>query len=184
MIVNDGSNSNVLDEDASSIVEHSCSGESGTTSHINSSGNNEAQQHPQFSSKESKVVNRLRIFVFLALFLAAMVVSVIVYIITSNSQHHEFRIQYEGMSGQLINAFNDIVTEKISVVGSLRVSLMAHALDNDQGWPFVTLSSFQQRAETVRRLSNSYYLGTYPVVEESVKSDWEKYVAMEAPAWM
>jgi hypothetical protein len=184
MIVNDGSDRNVLTEDALSIVEHSCSGESGATSHINNSSNTESQQRPQISSKESKVVNRLRISVFLALFFASMVVSVIVYIITSNSQHHEFCVQYEGMSGQLIHAFNDIVTQKISVVGSLRVSLMAHALDNEQGWPFVTLSSFQQRAETVRRLSNIYYLGTYPVVEESVKRDWEKYVAAEAPAWM
>jgi hypothetical protein len=182
-MLNTDRNPSAIPEDAeSSIIDRSSSGGASCTTHTAPGNNNE--NIPGIASKESKAVNQLRVIVFAVLLLAAMLVSVIVYLITSTSEEHAFKVQYEGMAGQLIDAFHGIVTQKLSVVGSLRVSLMAHALDIDPGWPFVTLSSFQQRAETIRRLSNSVSIGTYPVIEESKRSEWEKYVATEAPKWM
>ena len=116
--------------------------------------------------------------------------------IASTSEKDDFETQYYGMSRQLIVAFNDIVVEKISVLGSLRVSIMAHALDwnrqqqqllnttNVISWPFVTISSFQQRAATVRKLSSSLYIGFYPVVEGYQRTEWESYSAKEKNVWM
>jgi hypothetical protein len=141
-------------------------------------------RRPEIAVKESKAVNQLRIIVFFVLFVAAMIVSILVYMITSRSQQNEFKVQYDGMSQQLIDAFYDIMIHKVNVIGSLRVSLMAHAIDNNVQWPYVTLSSFQQRAEAVRQLSNILYVGLCPIIEESQRNTWETYVAKEAPKWM
>ena len=51
----------------------------------------------------------------------------------------------------------------MEAAGSLVVALVAHGQDVGN-WPFVTLSSFQQRAHTVKDLSGALYLGFNPVV--------------------
>lgn len=43
--------------------------------------------------------------------------------------------------------------------------MIAHGVDSETGsWPFITLSSFQQRATTAKDLSNFLYVGFNPVV--------------------
>ena len=154
-----------------------------------SSGQNEEPKEVSdlgMSHRESKAVKQLRVAVFCALLAAAIIVSVIVYVITKMGETNEFETQYDGMSGQLITTFNLIISQKLSVLGPLRVALMAHAIDREgqTAWPFVTLSSVQQRAATSKRLSNSFFVGVYHVIDDSNKLEWEEYVATEGPKWM
>jgi hypothetical protein len=149
----------------------------------------------ELADKESQGVKKLRYLVFLALFLAAIVVSFIVYLITSSSQQREFEAQYAGMANELVKTFQDIATRKLSVLGSLRVTLMSHVLDMEKSanngnglaliaWPFVTFPSFQQRAASVRKLSKSLYIGLYPVIYERDRSKWESYSASNKNIWL
>lgn len=56
----------------------------------------------------------------------------------------------------------NIATEKMAAAGSLVVAIVAHGIALDDSWPFVTLSSFQERAATVKRLSGALYIGIDP----------------------
>ena len=190
------SNSVLQAVDEEIAIECDDQASSKTESNIDNSEGKSSNEliHPEIAAKESKVVNKLRILVLFVLFLASVLVSVIVYLITSISQKNEFVAQYNGMATQMINTFNGIATQKISVLGSLRVSIMAYTLDqksalngnssSSRNWPFITVSSFQQRAATVRTLSNSLYIGLYPVVEEIHRDEWESYSAINKNLWM
>jgi hypothetical protein len=138
----------------------------------------------EFSKKESVAVNRLRLLVFGVIMVAAVSISAIVYIITKDGEDKEFESQFHGMSEQLVSTFEGIISYRISVLGGLRVSAISHAMDNNNSWPFVTLSNFQQRAATSKRMSKSVYVGIHPIVEENNRAKWEEYVAQEGLGWM
>jgi hypothetical protein len=141
-------------------------------------------EQKEISQKESRSVNQLRSVVFFALLAASIVVSVIVFLITSTGEKNEFESQYDGMSNQIITTFHEIVTRNFGVLGALRVSLMAHGIDHETPWPYVTLSSFSKRVASVLRLSNTLYLGVYPLVKELQRVQWNEYVQVEGKKWM
>ena len=54
--------------------------------------------------------------------------------------------------------------QKMEAAGSLVVAMVAHGVDHKREWPFIALSSFQQRSSTVRGLSGALFLGFLPKV--------------------
>ena len=52
----------------------------------------------------------------------------------------------------------------MEAAGNLIVAQIAHGVDHVLPWPFVTLSSFQQRASAARHLSGVLHLAMMPVV--------------------
>jgi hypothetical protein len=69
----------------------------------------------------------------------------------------------------------DIANEKMGAAGSLVVAIVAHGLSVQDSWPFSTLSSFQERASSVRKLSGALYIGLNPLVTEADRKVWEYY---------
>ena len=61
------------------------------------------------------------------------------------------------------DAFLSIARDKMGAAGSLVVALVAHGIDHTRDWPFVTLSSFQQRALTAKRQAGALRIETNPV---------------------
>lgn len=130
------------------------------------------------------MVFRLRVLVILVLLMAATAVSVVVYLITRNAQKDEFEIQYEGVAEKVVESFTDIV-KKMGAISGLGVAACAHAVDNaETDWPFITLSSFQQRAGNARTLSGTLYVSINPVVTQDQLPQWEQYVLGENSNWM
>ena len=68
-----------------------------------------------------------------------------------------------------------IATEKMQAAGNLVVAMVAYSQDSDSSWPFITLSSFQERAATTKDLSGILYLGANPVVSRENRLAWENY---------
>ena len=68
--------------------------------------------------------------------------------------------------------FHNIATDNMQAAGSIVVAMVAHGKDHKTSWPFVTLSSFQQRAATVKDLVSistlTYRKNRSPIVLESV----------------
>lgn len=145
---------------------------------------NKSSANQEIGAKESTTVNRLRLVVFLVLLIAAILVSLIVYFVTSNGEESEFVSHYNGLVAQMKREFHGIVNQRFSAIGSIRVALIAHAVDHGESWPFVTLTKFQERASTARKLSGSSCISTFPLVKESERHEWEKFVAEEGPYWM
>jgi len=63
------------------------------------------------------------------------------------------------------------------------VALVAHGLAMENEWPFVTMTSFQERAATIMKLSGALYIGITPLVTRENRAKWENYSNGEAAAW-
>lgn len=53
--------------------------------------------------------------------------------------------------------------------------MTAHGIDHGKSWPFVTLSSFQERAATIMDSSGVLYVGFNPIVYQADRTKWENY---------
>ena len=63
----------------------------------------------------------------------------------------------------------------MQAAGNLVVAMIAFSEDSESPWPFITLSSFQERAATTKDLSGILYLGMNPVVSREQRLAWENY---------
>jgi hypothetical protein len=137
----------------------------------------------EFASKVTKNVNRLRLIVVALLVIATVAVTFTVYHVVRNGQKTELETRFMGIAGRVVDAFYAIPNDKIGPLGSLRVAYTAQAEDNSSSWPFVTLTSFQQRASFVRSLSESLHVSLLPLVHENDRLKWEQYVP-KTQGWM
>jgi hypothetical protein len=123
-------------------------------------------------------------FVMIILLLAAVGVSIAVFLITKSSETEEFENQYEGAAEEIVESFEGII-EKVGTISSIGVEAISHGMDRpDVRWPFITLSSFQQRLSTARILSGALYVTISPLVSDGERYEWEKYVVGEQSDWM
>jgi hypothetical protein len=92
---------------------------------------------------------------------------------------------YPGAAKVVLETFTDIVETKFQAVASLGVALTAHEIDHSsQQWPYVTLSSFQQRVATTRKQSGALWVHLNPIVRTDQREDWENFASGESSVWM
>lgn len=178
----------------------------------------QGEEKVNLAKNETQAVFRLRLLVFLVLFLASVTVSVIVYMVSADAQKEEYEGQFKGASKKVLESFNDIVDTKLGAVSAMGVAIIvsydvvvcwdmtskeqnwrlssnisarpsfnnmqAHGVDHERSWPFVTLSSFQQRALTARVQSGALYVHINPVVELFETADWENFTTSKEAYWM
>jgi len=80
-------------------------------------------------------------------------------------------------------SFRGIAHDKMGAAASFVVALVAEGETSRQHWPFITMSSFQERAATIRKLSGALYVGFAPVVTRENRAAWEEYSNGEAGNW-
>eukprot|EP00977_Amphora_coffeiformis_P026278 scaffold25307_cov168-Amphora_coffeaeformis.AAC.11 len=123
-----------------------------------------SDESSKFVKRESRHVFYLRVIVLLILFSASAAISLVVFFVTDAGEMESFESQYYAAADKVTENFHAIATDRLQAAGSLIVAMIAHGQDHTKTWPFVTLSSFQQRASTVKDLSGVLYLGFNPVV--------------------
>jgi hypothetical protein len=133
---------------------------------------------------ETNAVFRLRLLVFLVMLLAAIAVSVTIYFITSGAEQDEFESQFDGAASKVLETFNNVVEQKVAAISSLAVAIIAHGIDHSRDWPFVTLSAFQQRSSTARKLADALFVTISPIVSDENRKEWEDFVVTEDSYWM
>ena len=138
----------------------------------------------ELAQRETSAVCRLRLAVVFVLFMAATGVCFIVHFITTKSETYLFDAQFNGAASKLLESFQIFADEKMEAIGALGVAYTAHGLDHDSEWPFVTLSAFQQRATSTRKLSNALFVTVAPYVSDAQQIQWENFVAGNDSAWM
>jgi hypothetical protein len=164
------------DEDVVSIGDPSSGGSRQTNG-----SDKEVQE--DLSKNETRGVFRLRVLVILVILSAAAVVSVVVYVSTKQGELDTFESQYEGASTKVLEAFEDIVLSKLGAASSLAVATIAHGVDHFRTWPFVTLSSFQQRSSTALKGSKGIFSALLPLVTAVDREEWERFV-IEDGSWI
>jgi hypothetical protein len=192
----DASLQEVSEEDsrsASSNIEKSsgtdASGNGSTTESRRTGTSEEDAQHIKnaLARQETKQVFRLRVLVILVLFAAAASISASIYMIIQNANMEEYQLQYEGTANKLVDSLQDVLAEMAAISG-IAVATTADVLqfysNSNESWPFVTMSNFQQRAGSARRISGAIYVSINPIVQSNKLSDWERYVLSDANSWM
>jgi hypothetical protein len=117
--------------------------------------------------------------VLLILTLVAVGVSVLVYFITKKTYNEEMYSEYDAASSRLLDAFDAIRTDRIATLASLAIAAIAHGVDHSRDWPFVSLSSYQQRAFVAKLNSGALQVSIVPFVPEDNRSAWEEYIVSD-----
>lgn len=148
-------------------------------------GSSEPEQPPtssstfEFAKKETQQVSLQRLLVIVALCVAALAISLVVYFVTSAAEDYEFEAHFKGGAEQIVASFEQIMQEKMGAVGSLCLALTAHgkatADAGETSWPWVTMDSFQERAASARILSKVLHMSLVPLVTKENRAAWEDY---------
>jgi len=173
-----------LSDGHSSSQEGASSKTEGSKTSSTGSGSAVHTNKERLGQAETNAVFRLRLLVFLVMLLAAIVVSVTIYLITSGAEQDEFESQFDGAASKIVETFQNVVHQKVAAISSLAVAIIAHGVDHSRDWPFVTLSSFQQRSSTVRKLADALFVTISPIVSHENRKEWEDFVALDDSYWM
>ena len=138
----------------------------------------------QFAKKENKAVLRLRLLVFDFLIVATIAISLIVYFTTTGAERNEYENQYESASQSVIQAFHDIASDNLAAAAGMGLDIAVHGEESSTGWPYVTLSRFQERTATPMSQSGALYLQVNPMVSLDNRQEWEQYTTGEDAQWM
>lgn len=133
----------------------------------------------QLAKKETEYVNRQRWLVLVILLCAGVGVSVLVYFLSKQSFEDEMEAQFQSASTRLTDAFEAIRTQRIATLASLAIAAIAHGVDHSRDWPFVTLSSYQQRAFTAKLNSGALQVSIIPTVPDAERTSWEEYIVSD-----
>jgi hypothetical protein len=143
----------------------------------------------KLAKQETNKVDVSRALVLCILVLSATAISIVVYYISRNAEIDQVNTQYEGVASKVLDSFQTI-TNKIGTINSISVAATGHGIQSVDSnsssirWPFITLPSFEQRSTAVRALSSSLYLAIHPIVTDTTRDDWERYVVSKNNAWM
>jgi hypothetical protein len=161
-----------------------------TEDQSSSTGSSSSNGSRMFSAAESRQVKKIRALVYFVLFLAGAAVATVVYFTTIAGENHTFESTFNGMCEQLHYVIHEITHGKIGSIGSIRTAYVSTAIDNmhlnsnhpnetslSSSWPFVTLSSFQERANAAKTLSGGIRLTFHPLIDDANHIQWERYVA-------
>lgn len=143
------------------------------------------QRNIEIAARETSVVFRLRLLIFAVLLIATAAVSGLVYVVSDQGYQRQYKVQYDGAAQQVHDAFFDILDSKLRPLASMAVAATAHGVDHNLAWPFVTLSSFQQRAASARSHKGVWSIWLCPTVSVDDREKWEnEYVTGENAQWM
>jgi hypothetical protein len=80
--------------------------------------------------------------------------------------------------------FHKIATVHLKAIGTLAMTATDHGLQSAprRRWPFIALTSFERRANTVKDLSGALSVTLCPIVRAYDRRTWEKYVTVSDDA--
>ncbi|CAB9528064.1 Receptor-type guanylate cyclase gcy [Seminavis robusta] len=124
---------------------------------------------------ETRMINILRLVVFILLFSAATFVCVTVYVFLKMEEEQTFEEQFYDLAFRLVEGFHSNSKLRVQVVDMLSISLTSSALATDQVWPFVTIRDFEAQATAARSVLGASFIGVYPRVIKELRRPWEEY---------
>jgi hypothetical protein len=170
---------NAYDDDSCASERYSFSSESRACSVVEGASPSEnSDEKLNIAVKETRAVFSQRIVVFGVLFIAAIVVSTVVYVVTSKSERDSFKRQFQGNAAKVATSFNQILEQKLTAIGSVSNAYTAfvHSHDNVE-FPFVTMPDFSEQIAQALRLSGAIAIYFIPLVTDGKRAEWEAYTA-------
>jgi len=141
------------------------------------------QERRKLGRRESLAVVTLRVILFLVIFVAAALVSSMVYFYVAQDQNKDFVDSFERHAQRLISAFTEQLVTKLGVVDSLAVSIASFAAATNSVFPNVTVPDFSIRGSNMRVLSRGIRIEWLPLVTDETREGWQAY-ANENKNWL
>ncbi|CAB9500805.1 Receptor-type guanylate cyclase gcy [Seminavis robusta] len=127
------------------------------------------------SKKDLKAVWRLRCGVTIVLLGTASAVCALIYSITATGDDEDFEAQYRTNAVKVVQSFEAVLT-KITIISQLAIAVTAEGIQQQNNWPFITLSAFQERARAAMDSSQALYVSINPLVTVDHLEQWEEFV--------
>ena len=127
------------------------------------------------AASETKLLNVLKLLIFLLLVVVTVLVSIGVYNLTKDDEETRFRDHVMLHSHRITDAFHEAILRRLAALNGLATTVTSCALATNQQFPFVTVPDFEVRGSDVRVQSDSFAVQYMPVVNDSVREDWEAY---------
>jgi hypothetical protein len=124
---------------------------------------------------ETLVIMRLRQAVMIALALACVVVSSVVYSSSTSTESSAFHKDFQDASDKVLDVFPEKVQLKLGAIDGLALDLSSYARGTNVTWPLVTLPDFDMRGGSTRSLADALSIMLLPVVSEETRTSWEEY---------
>lgn len=138
----------------------------------------EAEEEPtreDIAVDETLAITRLRQAVFIALALASVVVSAVVYSSAKHTESSDFHKGFSEASDEVFDSFQEKVQQKLGAIDGLALDLSSYARGTNATWPLVTLPDFDMRGGSTRSLADALSIMLLPVVTEETRTSWEEY---------
>jgi hypothetical protein len=126
---------------------------------------------------ETRAVRRLKALFLSLLALLALTVSVVVYQYVTRSERAEFETSFHDDATKLLASFGAALEKTLSSADAFAVSVVSHANETGQQWPYVVMPNFAIRAGKVRDSTNAFIVNLYMYVKDEERAMWENFTA-------
>jgi hypothetical protein len=138
----------------------------------------EKEEPPQVTAignKESRDINRFKIFVILILLTVAIVASTCVLVFIKKAEQRQFEEAFHANAIKVLESVRNSIDNTLMPMDNLAVALVSHARAHNQEWPFVMLEDFAVRVAKVLPLTDAIYISVLPLVTPATRLQWENY---------
>jgi hypothetical protein len=102
---------------------------------------------------------------------------------TSGVEQQSFKDAFAIDANKVLEAIGNSLDKTMGAVDAYAVSLMSSVRATNQTWPFVYIPDFPVRTAKVLSLSESIYIGVFPIVTRETRSEWEAF-SLEYAKWV
>ncbi|CAJ1963434.1 unnamed protein product [Cylindrotheca closterium] len=192
-------NNRYASEDNGSVAEISASGQThGNMSATSESGiestteeedynqNKKAEvsnQNLDVARREQKAVNRSKLLVALFLFLAACATAAVTYRFVEQQERNDFEGQFRSHADEIVVVTKQKTDQLFRALNSFSISVASEAQATDQAWPFVTISDWSAKAQSLGELIGvpEATMAFCPVVNPANIGQWTSHTMENAP---
>jgi hypothetical protein len=136
----------------------------------------EAELLPQtLVAAETRLVNLLKIAIFFLLLLVTVLVSVGIYKLTEKDETSRFHDHVHIYGHKIEDSFHGAILRRLAALSTMSTSITSYALTSNESFPFVTVPHFEVLGSDLRVQSDAFILHYMPLVNDSIRQDWEKY---------
>ncbi|KAL7569519.1 hypothetical protein ACA910_013893 [Epithemia clementina (nom. ined.)] len=140
-------------------------------------------QPDMIAKRETQQIFLLRVLVFSVLFLSMVLVSVLTYYYTSTNEQTDFEEAFQDNAGKVLQALGASLDKAIAGVDAFVTSILSHARDTNQTWPFVTVPDFEARSTKFLALTKAMVFIMYAFVTQETRLEWEQYTQQHGRDW-
>jgi hypothetical protein len=133
------------------------------------------QRSQALAQNETNTVKRMKIIVFVLLFLSMIAVALAAYFLTAKQENDEFEAQFYEDANKILSTMGSNLERILQASDAFVTSIVSLANATNQTWPYVVVQDWAFTAEKVRSLSNAVYVNTYHLVQPDQRKDWQAW---------